>query len=87
MVDERELDSAARALGDAHRLAALEPPKKRPAQYCVRCIFCAREHWSDFWDELDEQVLRCRDGAPNWRRGDLGYWGENAQTVLQDCGP
>lgn len=39
--------------------------------YKVRCIFCGRDHASEYWDDLDAQILRCRDAAPYWKRGDL----------------
>lgn len=39
--------------------------------YKVRCIFCRRDHESECWDELEAEILRCRDAAPYWRRGDL----------------
>lgn len=40
-------------------------------RYKVRCVFCRREHESEYWDDLDAEILRCRDEAPAWKRGDL----------------
>lgn len=42
--------------------------------YTVRCIFCKREHLSEFFDEIEEQILACRDRAPDWQRGRLATW-------------
>lgn len=39
--------------------------------YKVRCIFCRRDHESEYWDDLEAEILRCRDEAPSWKRGDL----------------
>jgi hypothetical protein len=39
--------------------------------YEVRCIFCRETHRSEFFDEIEEQILACRDAAPEWKRGSL----------------
>lgn len=44
--------------------------------YKVRCIFCHRDHEGEYWDDLDAEILRCRDAAPYWRRGDLASYEE-----------
>jgi hypothetical protein len=45
--------------------------------YKVRCIFCRCDHKSEYWDELDAEILRCRDEAPSWKRGDLAAFEES----------
>lgn len=47
-----------------------------PMPYKVRCIFCHRDHEGEYWDDLDAEILRCRDAAPYWRRGDLASYEE-----------
>ncbi len=37
--------------------------------YEVRCFFCKRVHASEFFDEIEEQILACRDQAPGWQKG------------------
>jgi hypothetical protein len=42
--------------------------------FIVFCIFCRRPHESEFFDEIEEQILRCRDAAPEHEKG-----------LLRDC--
>lgn len=37
--------------------------------YEVRCIFCGRDHRSEFYDELEEQILACREEATAAAKG------------------
>lgn len=37
--------------------------------YEIRCIFCKRMHRSEFFDEIEEQILECRNTAPEWQKG------------------
>lgn len=39
--------------------------------YRVKCLFCAREHVSPYFDQIEEEILACRDRAPEWKRGSL----------------
>jgi hypothetical protein len=39
--------------------------------YRIRCLFCKRDHVSPYFDEIEEEILACRDRAPDWQRGDL----------------
>ena len=39
--------------------------------YEIRCIFCKRIHRSEFFDEIEEEILSCRDRAPEWQKGRL----------------
>ena len=39
--------------------------------YEVRCIFCALIHRSEFWEEVENGIMRCRETAPGYKRGDL----------------
>ena len=42
--------------------------------YEIRCIFCKRIHRSFFFDEIEEQILACRDRAAEWQKGRLDTW-------------
>jgi hypothetical protein len=37
--------------------------------YEIRCIFCKTIHRSEFFDEIEESILLCRDRASDWQRG------------------
>lgn len=37
--------------------------------YEVTCVFCKQLHRSEFFDELEETILACRDRAPIQERG------------------
>ena len=37
--------------------------------YEVRCIFCKSLHRSEWFDEIEEGILACRDRAADWQRG------------------
>jgi hypothetical protein len=37
----------------------------------IPCPFCDRMHSGEFWDEVDEQVMACRDQVSPRKRGDL----------------
>ena len=37
--------------------------------YEVRCIFCKSLHRSEWFDEIEESILACRDRAADWQRG------------------
>lgn len=39
--------------------------------YEIRCLFCKRIHRSPFFDEIEDEILRCRDEAPHWQKGNL----------------
>jgi len=53
--------------------------------YTVRCAFCKREHVSEFFDDIQEEILACRDRAPKWQRGDLeAVQPETIRTVDQE---
>ena len=39
--------------------------------YEVHCIFCRRTHRSEFFDEIEDGILACRETAPEWKRGDM----------------
>jgi hypothetical protein len=46
--------------------------------YVVRCIFCKSEHRSPWFDVLEEEILDCRDRAPEWQKGRLERWEDPA---------
>lgn len=37
----------------------------------IPCPFCDRVHTGEYWDEVDEQVMDCRDRVSPKKRGDL----------------
>lgn len=37
----------------------------------IFCPFCDRMHTGEFLDEIDEQIMACRDKASVERRGDV----------------
>lgn len=45
--------------------------------FTVRCYYCKREHLSEFWDELEDGLLKCRDEAPHWQKGLLSEFEES----------
>jgi hypothetical protein len=38
-------------------------------EFLVRCIFCKNIHRSEFFDEIEEGILRCRDVASDFQKG------------------
>ena len=40
----------------------------------IPCPFCDRMHTGEFWDEVDEQVMACRDRVSPRKRGDLAAY-------------
>lgn len=42
--------------------------------YEIRCIFCKHIHRSEFFDEVEDGILECRDRAEEWRKGRLATW-------------
>jgi hypothetical protein len=61
-----DVDRAAVASGQATRIARPERPS---LIYEQRCDFCKQVHRSEFFDEVEETILRCRDAAPGSEKG------------------
>lgn len=40
----------------------------------IPCPFCDKMHTGEFWDEVDEQVMACRDRVSSRKRGDLAAY-------------
>ncbi len=40
----------------------------------IACPFCDRMHTGDFLDEIDEQIMACRDRVSPRKRGDLAAY-------------
>lgn len=53
--------------------------------YTVRCIFCCREHASEYWDQIELEIMRCRDEAPAFKRGDMATFEEDPKIRPISC--
>lgn len=53
------------------------------AMYEIRCIFCKRMHRSEFFDDIEEEILRCRDTAPGWQKGLLSEFEESRIITVE----
>ena len=51
--------------------------------YQIRCAWCKLIHTSDFYDEIEESILLCRDRSPEWAKGTLATW-TDPQIILQE---
>lgn len=40
----------------------------------IPCPFCDRMHEGEFWDEVDKQVMVCRERVSPRKRGDLAAY-------------
>lgn len=51
--------------------------------YEVRCVWCKEVHRSEFYDEIEDGILLCRDRSPEWAKGTLAKW-TDPQIILQE---
>lgn len=49
--------------------------------YEIRCIFCKSLHRSEFFDEIEDSIMCCRDRAPDFAKGMLKDYSENTQPI------
>ena len=40
--------------------------------YFVLCMFCGDSQRSEYWDEVEEHIMKCREKASPEKRGELG---------------
>lgn len=40
----------------------------------IPCPFCDEMHTGEFWDEVDEQIMKCRNHVSARKRGDLAAY-------------
>lgn len=40
----------------------------------IPCPFCDHVHAGEFWEDVDEQIMRCRERAAPRKRGDLAAY-------------
>lgn len=50
-------------------------------EYSVQCFFCGSVHTSQFWDEIDETIMKCRERASQRDRGEIGDWVDNMPII------
>jgi len=51
-----------------------ESPTGHPILMSHECPFCGKLHESEFYDEIEEAVMACRDRAPTGTHGSLEDW-------------
>lgn len=49
--------------------------------YSVSCFFCSQVHSSDYWDEVDAAIERCRQKANGKDRGELDRFVDDTRPV------
>ena len=42
--------------------------------YVVSCFFCGLVQVSEYWDVIEEHIMKCRDKASATDRGELEEW-------------
>lgn len=53
--------------------------------YSLSCFFCGQIHSSEFWEEVDAAVEKCRAKASLKDRGDLDGWVDDTRPTHCDA--
>ena len=49
--------------------------------YSLSCFFCGQIHSSEFWEEADAAVEKCREKASARDRGELDTWEDSTCPI------
>lgn len=49
-------------------------PGSNVVKYEHMCFWCKSLLVTPYYDEIEEHVMRCRENAPDWQRGDLSSY-------------